>query len=269
MTSLKGIGCNRIETPLAPYNLEWWHTSFGQWCWNWAQYPVVDNWVIYLFEKIPTQQQLLDTLPNPFHGLWWGVGNNEVDIRRHPFHFTTQDVQNEAQFISAQIAAVTAVQPNAKFALAASTQEHSPNNPFNYPCWHDALWAVLPQSDKDKIKALRLHWYPQVQFWEDGDPRTFNKNPIKQELNRYKTWAVAQGRADLQIWLDEIGLVWNGVNVVPTNPEVNSYAWVVQQACDEVGIERWSWFGFDHTDRDYVSLWNNGITQFGQAFAAL
>ena len=269
--SIKGVGVNNLNIPLAQFNLEWIHTSWGTWCWNYPTLPAGLTWVFNLYNAIPPQADLLAALANPYHGNWWGVGSNERDYDAYAEGMTTEQsdqmAQVEAALVSQQIAAIKAVQPTAKFALATGSQEHAPDNQWDNPVWIDAVWGHLSANDKDGIKALRIHWYAQVEFPSIGDVRTFNKAPIKREGRAWKDWAIAKGRPDLQVWFDEIGLVWNGVNVIPSNPLVNSYPSVIQAACNETGIERWCWYGFEIAD--YVSLWQDNITPFGQAFAVI
>lgn len=274
MATLKGFGCNNLTVPLGQFNLGGIHTSWGSWCWNWQSFniPAGINWLFLLFDQIPPQSELQASLSNPFHGLWWGVGNNEKDLEVYKSNPTPEQAnaaaQMEAQFISQQIAAVRTVQPNAKFALMCGSQEHTPDNPFGKPAWIPQVWAHLPQIDKDKIKALRFNWYAQVQYWENGDPRIFNKAPIKREINRYKDWAEEIGRPDLQTWLNEIGLKLNGTTVRADMPEVISYPLVVNAACEETEAERWYWFGYDH--QGYATLQSNRqLTALGNVFASI
>jgi hypothetical protein len=263
--SSKGIVCSNISPEqLNPLNLDWYRTSWGVWCWEWIP-NMPQGWVFNLSYNIPPISDVTAALANPYHGNWWMVGGNEAATETNPATGQLWTAQQIANLVIAQISAVTAAQPTAKFCLAGGTQTHAPGNRWNNPVWIDAVWALLPQTCKDKIKAIDFHWYAQVEYGEN-DERIFNKAPVKRGINDWKDWRTSKG-LDVQLWLSEIGLAWNDL-VTPENPQVTNYPGVVQAACNETGIDRWSWFMLEGNP-DYACPYYGPMTPLGEVFGSI
>ena len=263
--SSKGIVCtNPTPTLLNPLNLGWYRTSFGSWCWNW-QANMPQGWVFNLHYTVPNSSDVTLALANPYHGNWWMIGGNEAATETNLATGLTWTPQEIANLVMAQIDAVIAAQPTAKFCLAGGIQTHAPGNRWGNPVWIDGVLALLPQSYKDKIKAIDFHWYSQVEY-SANDTRIFNKAPIKRGINDWKDWRTAK-TWDVQLWLSEIGLTYSAL-VTATNQQVIDYPLVVNLAAEETALDRWCVYVLEGQP-SYVCIYENGLSGYGQTFAVV
>ena len=263
--ALKGIVCtNPSPTLLNPLNLGWYRTSFGPWCWNW-QANMPQGWVFNLHYDIPNSSDVTLALANPYHGNWWMCGGNEAATETNPATGQTWTAQEIVNLIIAQIDAVVAAQPTAKFCLAGGIQTHAPGNRWGNPVWIDAILALLPQSYKDKIKAIDFHYYPQVEY-SANDIRIFNKAPVKRGINDWKDWRTAKAW-DVQLWMTESGLAYSQL-VTSTNQQVIDYPLVISLAAEETGLDRWAVYVLEGVP-EYVCIYEGGLSGYGQTFASV
>ena len=261
--SMKGVVCtNPTPALLNPLGLDWYRTSFGSHCWNW-QPNMPQGWVFVLKYTVPNSSDVTLALANPYHGNWWMCGGNEAATETNPATGQTWTAQEIANLVISQIDAVVAAQPSAKFCLAGGIQTHAPANRWGNPVWIDAVWALLPQAYKDKVKAIDFHWYGQVEY-SANDIRIFNKAPIKRGISDWKDWRTVKG-LDVQLWLTEIGLAYSTL-VTPTNQQVIDYPLNVSAAAAETGLDRWGVYVLEG-ESNYVCVWEGGLSGFGQTFA--
>jgi hypothetical protein len=261
--TLKGAICTSISPVLMnPLNVDWWRTSFGPWCIN-PPANMPGDWIFDLYYDVPSTSDLQASLANPYHGLWWMIGGNEAATEWNPATGQRWTAQEIATLVRRQIDAVVSVQSTAKFCLAGGIQYYAPFNKRGNPVWIDSVWTLLPQSYRDRIKAVDFHYYSQAEFGLNNSI-IFDKSHIKREINHWKQWRTNKGLT-VQLWLSEIGLSPSNL-AKTTSPSVINYPNVVNSACVETGIERWSWYTLEG-DPLYICLYGTGSDALRQTFS--
>jgi len=259
MASLKGIACNDITdiANLNALNLQWLHTEWCLACYSdppLTLLPATVEWVFHMFETVPqvADVQLMLT-KNIYHKRWYCVGGNEPVP-------STSNWNQYTELAIDQMEAILLGDPNAKFALTMSSQHYLPGNKYGNQIWVDGVWMRLPKKLKQRVRAFHWHFYPQ-ELLGSNDTGIFNKKHIQQQgvlvQKHINTKLIDSGGK--QSWITEIGLTESELTLSDVRSKY--YPYVVQEACDNVGVTMWAWYKLEGADA-YFNLYGSNAVAY-------
>lgn len=253
MPTLKGIAANELDG-WAALRVQWAHVEFGHWLWDSPQQSFGAPCSFHLYKQIPIATEIFAAIQHPSFDGWWLVGGNEPDLEKLP-------AADGVTLLKAQIDAVKATHPTAKFCATLGSQIHAPTKPS---AWFPPVWNALPAPYKASIGAFHTHFYAGVL----ANPANLSSPAqIKTFLQTVRNWMNNSGSAARELWLTEIGLGHN--TVTDTDPRTILYPQVVAQACSGL-VTRWAWYIYEARGDGYFGLRDNHVPNcIGKVFAAM
>ena len=267
MTAAKGLVCNdNRAASVAQLNPDWVHVQFGATAWDTTNV-LAHDWVLALYDYIPTADEVAKAIQHPNYGGQWMVGHNEPDLSEG---WTPLE---QYTLISAQIAAVLKVDPTARFAVEGGSQYHPiwsvtpQGNPNSY-FWK--VWKKMTPTEQAAVRALHFHYYVQAEIFPPLDLNLiWSPDPIIAYFTKVKAGMAMLNVDTKRLWVTEIGLAETAYTLANMD-KVAQYPSVIQQAMDVVGAARWAYYIQKYRNDGYHALQDaNGLTGTGQTFAGL
>lgn len=251
MPSLKGIVANELDN-WNVLRVQWAHVEFGHWFWDLPQSYGAPT-TFHLYKQVPIATDIFAAIQHPSFDGWWMIGGNEPDLE-------SVSVADEIVLLKAQIDAVKATHPTAKFCATLGSQVHAPHKTG---AWFPNVWKALPSTYKTNITAFHTHFYPGT-----ANPiNLYSITQTKNYLQAVRNWMNNNGCATRELWLTETGLPHN--SVTDNDPRTVLYPQIVAQACANL-VTRWAWYLIESRGDGYLGLRDNHVPNcIGRVFAAV